>query len=99
MTVAWILLFKKIKSNGGFYQRVLLPISKASYGIYLLHLLLLVPISGFFREWLGLGLEGKLGIWTSPVEILSASLLGFVLSAIIAVVLQKIPKVGKYIIG
>lgn len=99
MTVAWILLFKKIKSNGGFYQRVLLPISKASYGIYLLHLLLLVPISGFFREWLGLGLEGKLGIWTSPVEILSASLLGFVLSAIIAVVLQKVPKVGKYIIG
>ncbi len=99
MTVAWILLFKKIKYNGNIYQKVLLPISKASYGIYLLHLLILVPISGFFREWLGLGLEGKLGIWTSPVQIVVSAVLGFLCSAIIAVVLQKIPKVGKYIVG
>lgn len=99
MTVAWLLVFKKIKSSGGFYQKVLLPISKASYGIYLLHLLVLVPISGAVREWLGVGLEGKLGVWTTPVEIVVAALLGFVCSAIIAVVLQKIPKVGKYIVG
>ena len=99
MTVAWLLLFKKIKSSGGFYQKVLLPVSKASYGIYLLHLLVLVPISGAVREWLGVGLEGKLGVWTTPVEIVVAALLGFVCSAIIAVVLQKIPKVGKYIVG
>ena len=99
MTVAWILLFKKIKCDGKFYQRVLLPVSKASYGIYLLHLLILVPISGFFREWLGLGLEGKLGIWTSPVQIIVSAVIGFLASALIAVLLQKIPKVGKYIVG
>ncbi len=99
MTVAWILLFKKIKCDGKFYQRVLLPVSKASYGIYLLHLLLLVPISGAIREWLGLGLEGRLGVWTTPVEIVVSAVLGFLASAIIAVVLQKIPKVGKYIVG
>ena len=99
MTVAWLLLFKKIKSSGGFYQKVLLPVSKASYGIYLLHLLVLVPISGAVREWLGVGLEGKLGVWTTPVEIVVSGVLGFVCSAIIAVVLQKIPKVGKYIAG
>ncbi|MBR6655134.1 MAG: acyltransferase family protein [Alistipes sp.] len=99
MTVAWILLFKKIKSCGGFYQRVLLPVSKASYGIYLLHLLLLVPISGAIREWLGVGVDGRLGIWTSPVEIVVAAVLGFVVSAVIAVIAQKIPKIGKYIVG
>ena len=99
MTVAWILLFKKIKCDGKFYQKVLLPISKASYGIYLLHLLILVPISGFFREWLGLGLEGVLGMWTSPVQIIVSAVLGFIASTAIAVVLQKIPKVGKYIVG
>ena len=99
MTVAWLLVFKKIKSSGGFYQKVLLPVSKASYGIYLLHLLVLVPISGAVREWLGVGLEGKLGVWTTPVEIVVSGVLGFVFSAIIAVVLQKIPKVGKYIVG
>ncbi len=99
MTVAWILLFKKIKCNGKFYERVLLPVSKASYGVYLLHLLILVPISGLFREWLGVGLDGRLGIWTSPVEIILTAILSFVCSVAVAVVLQKIPKVGKYIIG
>lgn len=99
MTVAWLLVFKKIKCDGKFYQRVLLPVSKASYGIYLLHLLILVPISGFFREWLGLGLEGKLGNWTSPVQIIVSAVIGFLASALIAVLLQKIPKVGKYIVG
>lgn len=99
MTVAWILLFKKIKCEGKFYHKVLLPVSKASYGVYLLHLLLLVPISGAIREWLGLGLEGKLGVWTSPVQIIASAVLGFCASVVIAVVLQKIPKVGKYIIG
>ncbi len=99
MTVAWLLLFKKIKCSGGFYQKVLLPVSKASYGIYLLHLLVLVPICGAVREWLGVGLEGRLGIWTTPVEIVVSAVLGFLASAIIAVVLQKIPKIGKYIVG
>ena len=99
MTVAWILLFKKIKCDGKFYQRVLLPVSKASYGIYLLHLLLLVPISGVIREWLGVGAEGCLGVWTSPVQIVLIAVVGFIASTIVAVLLQKIPKVGKYIVG
>jgi surface polysaccharide O-acyltransferase-like enzyme len=99
MTVAWLLLFKKIKCSGGFYQKVLLPVSKASYGIYLLHLLVLVPICGAMREWLGLGLEGRLGVWTTPVEIVVSAVLGFLASALIAVVAQKIPKIGKYIVG
>lgn len=99
MSIALILLFKKIKSNGGFYSRILLPISKASYGIYLLHLLLLVPISSAIRSWLGIGNEGVLGIWTTPVEIVLSAILGFTLSAAVAVALQKIPKIGKYIAG
>ena len=99
MTVAWIVLFKKIKCNGKFYEKVLLPVSKASYGVYLLHLLILVPISGAVRKWLGLGSEGKLGVWTSPVEMILVAVSGFVCSAIVAVILQKIPKIGRYIIG
>ena len=99
MTVAWLLVFKKIKCCGGFYQKVLLPVSKASYGIYLLHLLVLVPISGAVREWLGVGAEGLLGVWTTPVEIVVSAVAGFIGSAIVAVVLQKIPKIGKYIVG
>ena len=61
--------------------------------------MILVPISGFVREWLGLGMDGKLGVWTSPVQIIISAVLGFLASTAIAVVLQKIPKVGKYIVG
>lgn len=99
MAVAWILLFRKIKASGAFYQKVLLPVSKASYGMYLGHLFVLVPISNFFRNWLGIADEGVLGVWTTPVEILLSSVCAFVCVSIIFVVLQRIPKIGKYIAG
>lgn len=99
MTVAWILLFRKFKGEGAFYRKVLLPVSKASYGMYLSHLLILVPISGAVRGWLGSGDDGALGFWTSPVEILLSAVTAFVAVAVLSVMLQKIPKIGKYLIG
>lgn len=99
MTVAWILLFRKIRNEGGFYKKVLLPVSKASYGVYLSHILLLVPIGGAVREWLGSGDEGLLGFWTTPVEIVISAVLAFVAVSALSVLIQKIPKIGKYIMG
>lgn len=99
MTVAWVLIFKKFKSEGKFYSKVLLPVSKASYGIYLSHLLILVPVCSWFRSHLGLGLDGCLGIWTTPVQIMVSAIVGFVCTAALSVFIRKIPKVGKYIIG
>ena len=97
MAIAWILVFKKIKAEGRFYQKFLLPVSKASYGIYLMHLLILVPVFGVFRNLLGSGSEGILGFWTTPVEIMASAITAFICTAIISVILQKIPKVGKYL--
>ena len=97
MAIAWILLFKKIKADGCFYQKVLLPVSKASYGIYLMHLLILVPICGAFRSWLGSGAEGVLGFWTTPVQILGSAIVAFICTAIVSVILRRIPKIGSYI--
>ena len=71
----------------------------STYGIYLMHLLILVPVCGAVREWLGIGFEGKLWIWTTPVEIILSAVASFVLTAVVAVLLQKIPKIGKYIVG
>lgn len=99
MSLAWILLFRKIKSGGVFYKSIILPVSKASYGMYLMHLLILVPISGYFRDWLGTGTEGALGFWTAPVEITITAVSAFVLTAIVSIVLKRIPGAGKYIIG
>ena len=99
MTIAWILLFRKIERGDKFYEQVLLPVSKASYGIYLCHLLLLSVISGWIRSSLGLGADGVLGIWTTPVQIFAIALLSFAGAALFSVLVQKIPKVGKWVIG
>ena len=100
MAIAWILLFRKIERGGKFYERILLPVSKASYGVYLCHLLLLSVISGWIRSSLGLGADGVLGeIWTTPVQIFAIALLSFAGAALFSVLVQKIPKVGKWVIG
>jgi peptidoglycan/LPS O-acetylase OafA/YrhL len=98
MAVAWILVFKKIKASGWFYQNILLPVSKASYGMYLMHLLILVPACGWFRGWLGSGAEGILGFWTTPVEIMGAAIVAFIATAVVSVAIRKIPVIGKYIV-
>ncbi len=99
MTLGWILVFRKIETGGRFYEKILLPVSRASYGMYLCHLLLLVYVSAWIRNWLGLGEAGVLGIWTTPVEILATAILSFVGVATFSVFVQKIPKVGKWIMG
>ena len=99
MAIAWILLFKKTTSAGCFYNKVLLPVSKASYGIYLAHLLVLVPVCGAIREWLGSAETGVLGFWTTPVEILLSAVIAFALTSVASVLIQRVPKIGKYIAG
>ena len=99
MTIAWILMFSKITANGCFYNKVLLPVSKASYGIYLAHLLVLVPVCGAVRGWLGSGDAGVLGFWTTPIEILLSAVIAFTLTALASTILQRIPKIGKFIAG
>ena len=99
MSVAWILLLRKCTHSGAIYRRVVQPVARASYGMYLMHLLLLVPICGWFRGWLGLGDAGKLGCWTTPAEILLSAAVSFVCVAVVSIGLQRIPKVGKYLVG
>ena len=100
MTIGWILLLRKITTGGKFYEKVLLPVSKASYGMYLSHMVLLGLISAWLRSSLGLGADGVLGpVWTTPVQILGTALLSFVSVALVCVLVQRIPRVGKWIVG
>ncbi len=100
MTLGWVLVFRKIETGGRFYERVLLPVSQASYGMYLCHMLLLGLVSAWLRSALGLGAEGALGVvWTTPVQILGTAVLSFIGVAIFSVIVQKIPKVGKWLMG
>lgn len=99
MTIGWILVFRKINAGGWFYRNVLLPISKASYGMYLCHMIALAFFSGWLRQALGTGVDGQLGIWTTPVQILLTALLTFATVALFCVAVQRIPKLGKWVVG
>lgn len=99
MALGWMLVLRKCGREGGFYRRVVLPVSKASYGMYLSHLLVLGSVSSWIRGALRLGNDGILGLWTTPVQILSTALLSFIVVAFACVMIQKIPKAGKLIIG
>jgi peptidoglycan/LPS O-acetylase OafA/YrhL len=106
-SVGIILLFRSWFSSGHserseesvFYRHIILPLSKAGYGMYLMHMLVLASVSAWFRDLWGLGAEGALGVWTTPVQILLTALVTFTVVGAAAVLLQRIPKVGKYIIG
>ena len=99
MTIGWVLVFRKITSQGSFFRRILLPVSRASYGMYLCHMIVLAAVSGWLRTALGTGLDGQLGILTTPVQILSTALLTFLVTALFCVAVQRIPRLGKWIVG
>ncbi len=89
MTIGCVLMMKNIRSEGKFYAKALLPVSKASYGMYLCHMVALSAYTGLFRSL----------IPSTPLVIISTALASFVTTAIVAVALQRIPAVGKFIVG
>lgn len=93
MTLGWLILFRSIRCEGRFFSRIILPVSKMSYGIYLFHMLILVQFSPLFRDMMGTGKDGMLGVWTTPVEIVLAALCTFVASSLVAVVLHYINRI------
>lgn len=99
MAIGWILFFRKFNGTGRFYTRILLPISKASYGMYLCHLLLLVSLSSWARTSFGTGADGIFGIWTTPLEMLLPAIVCFVLLSVLCILVRRIPKIGKWIMG
>ena len=99
MAFGWIVLYRRIGASGSIYQRLTLPVANASYGVYLCHMLILVWVSGFMRQWLGSGNAGYLGCWTTGIEIIATAIITFALSTIACMIVERIPKIGKYIVG
>ena len=95
MAIGWVLLFRKFNAASTLCTAV----SKASYGMYLCHMFVLAYASEAFRSWLGTGGEGELGLWTTPVQILLTAITTFCITAIVCTLIQRIPKVGKWVVG
>ena len=87
-TVAYFLVIRKITSSGWFYQHIVLPISKLSYGMYLMHMFVLIPVFGWVKSF---------GLPTPAVMLLSA-LITYVICALVSRLLAILPK-SKYIVG
>ncbi len=87
-TVAYFLLIRKITASGWLYEHVILPVSKLSYGIYLMHMFVLTPVFSWINST---------GI-TMPLVIFSSAAVTYVICSIIARLLAFLPK-SKYIVG
>lgn len=87
LTIGFFLLIRKCKSTGWGYRHIIMPISRVSYGMYLMHIFFLC----FYTVWL------RQYIHDTLVVILLTALCTYVSSFVLAFCLNKIPKIGKYL--
>lgn len=88
MAIGLFMVLCRIKASGWVYQHIVLPISKASYGLYLMHYFVLCGYMLITPQW-GLGM---------PLTVLLTAVLTFGTSALLSLLIQHIPG-GKYIVG
>ena len=87
-TVAYFLVIRKITASGWFYTHIVQPVSKLSYGMYLMHMFVLTPVFAWVNSW---------GMPTPLVMIVSA-MITYVTCALVTRLIAFIPK-SRYIIG
>lgn len=99
MTMGGLLMLRTMKLSGGVYRRIVLPLSKAGYGMYLSHMVVLSVVISSARDMWGLGADGAFGIFTTPVQIVVSAAITFAVVGLCSVFLQRIPKIGEWIMG
>jgi surface polysaccharide O-acyltransferase-like enzyme len=85
-TIAAFMVVRKFHFDGAFYRLAVRPVSEASYGMYLLHMFILAPVSAALNPHL-----------PTPLAILATAAVSFAASAFAAIVLRRLPIVGKWI--
>lgn len=87
-TAAVFLALRRISGGGRFYRLIVRPLSEASYGTYLLHMFVLLPVFEFVRPQL-----------PTSLAIVVTAAVSFALSSLISAGIRKIPKIGVWICG
>lgn len=85
-TIALFMVFRKFDGEGWVYRNIVRPVSEASYGMYLMHMFILVPVFKFASPHLA-----------TPLAICVSALIAFALSAAASIAIRRIPAVGKWI--
>ena len=85
-TIGVFMIMRKFNFGGAFYDRVVRPVSEASYGMYLLHMFILAPVSARLIPHL-----------STPLAILTTAAITFAASAFLALLLRRMPVVGKWL--
>jgi len=86
--IAYFLVIRKLDFGGTFYRAVVRPFSEASYGTYLMHMLILPSVVGFYR-----------GHLPTPLTILAGAATTFLLASCASGLFRRIPKFGRFISG
>ena len=87
-SVALFVLARKFTADGMFYRRVVLPVSEASFGAYLIHILILVPVSTALK-----------GSMPMPLCVFCVAAISFLASIVASCAARRIPFVGKWLMG
>lgn len=87
-TFAVFLMFRRIDFGGWLYEKVVRPVSDASYGMYLMHMFILPLASAHLK-----------GMVPTPFAIAGTAVATFVLSALAALLLRRIPVAGRWLCG
>lgn len=86
--LAYALVLRKFSWDGAFYRKIVLPCSKASYGVYLVHMLLLPRIVQTFREGM-----------PTPLCFFASALATLAVCTVAVLAASRIPRIGPAISG
>lgn len=93
-TIAYFLIAIKIKASGKFYRKVVVPLSKISFGIYLMHIFLLCFFMQYTGPWFA-----QMNQWAGMPLCIAVNVgLTFLTSALLTKLVSYIPG-SKYITG
>lgn len=85
-TIAVFAIIRKFDFGGWFHAKVVRSVSEASYGMYLMHMFILTPVFAALSPHL-----------PTPFAILLTAAATYVLCAVVAVLVRKVPYIGKWI--
>jgi surface polysaccharide O-acyltransferase-like enzyme len=82
------LVLRKLNGGGVFHAKIVKPLSEASYGTYLLHMFVLIPVFGYFQPKL-----------STPSAIVATAVSSFAVSSAVSLAVRRVPIVGRWICG